>query len=117
MYKGKKSRVGSLNKWEGIRSAESMGLRGKVNLCWGLGDYKSWLWKTAESWSFGSSIIVECSILYLEIHWPQSYLLRDVGTVYLEFACKRAYITCLMENPSFRGRRLLKPEDESRGLM
>lgn len=32
MYKGKKSRVGSLNRWEGIRSAGRMGLGGKVNL-------------------------------------------------------------------------------------
>lgn len=77
------------------------GLKRKSKLVWGLGDYKSWLWKIAESWSFGSSIIVECSILYLEIHWPQSYLLRDMGTVCLEFACKRAYITCLMEHHSF----------------
>lgn len=54
--------------------------------------------------------MAKCSILYLEMHWPQSYLLQDMGTVCLEFACKRAYVTWLMENHSFRGRQLLKPK-------
>lgn len=91
------------------------GLERKSKLVWGLEDYKSWLWKIAESWSFGSSVIAKCSILYLEIPWPQSYLLGDMETVYLEFACKRAYITCLMGNHSFRGRRLLKPKMKAGG--
>lgn len=69
-----------------------------------------------ESWSFGSSVMAKCSILYLEMRWPQSYLLRDMGTVYLEFACKRTYITYLMEKPLLSGKTASKTEDESRGL-
>lgn len=86
------------------------GLKRKSKLVWGLEDFQSWLWKTVESWSFGSSVMAKCSILYVEMHWPQSYLLRDMGTVCLECVCKRAYVTWLMENHSFRGRQLLKPK-------
>lgn len=105
--------MGSLNKWKGIRSAGSTGLGGKF--VWGLGDYKSWLWKTVEAWSFGSSVIVECSILHLEICWPHSYLLRDLGTVFPGVACKGTSIAYLRENGSFQGRQLLKLKMKAEG--